>query len=308
LQRFVAVIVNRRARHLAANDAPALVAIRTAARGAKLFETASLAELDDAARAAASEGAHAVLLAGGDGSYMAGVTAIARAFGDRALPEIALAPGGTVSTVARDVGVRGPRARSAARVVRAAIEASGSAVRQPTLRVNESIGFIFGAGLVASFFDAYYAAPRQGYAGAARIVARIFASSFVGGALARKILEPQPCTLLVDGEARPSAAYSLIAASVVRDLGLHMLLTYRAGVAEDRFHVVASPLGPKALGPQMPLVLAGRKLLGRDHTDALAREIVVRFPNEASYVLDGELLRAREVRVTPGPVLTLRIP
>jgi len=287
-----------------------LRAIRDAAAApsARIFETRSLGELDDAVRASA--GAARIVLAGGDGSYMAGVTAIARAcqVERRPLPEIALAPGGTVSTVARNWGAHGRMDASAARVVDAAVRGSGRAIRKPTLRVNDAIGFIFGAGLVATFFDEYYAAPRQGYAGAAAIVARIFAGSFVGSRLARKVLTPQPCTLIVDGVRRAPNAWSLVAASVVPDLGLHMRLTYRAGEETDRVHVVASPVGPLALGPQMPLVLAGQRLRGRDHVDALARELVVRFPEESSYVLDGEVIRAREARVTAGPQLTLRIP
>src|SRR4029077_3764955 len=108
-----------------------------------LHETRSLAELDEAEEAAARAGAARVVLAGGDGSYTAGVTAIARAFGEASLPEIALAPGGTVSTVARNWGARGTRASSAGRVVRASILGTGRVDRHPTLRVDDNLGFIF---------------------------------------------------------------------------------------------------------------------------------------------------------------------
>ena len=318
----VAIVINRRAQHLV-SDGPVLRAITEAARSARnherthgtgratdvtVHETRSVAELDEVSRTLAKRRTTRVVLAGGDGSYMAGVTSLARAFGETSLPEIALAPGGTVSTVARNWGTRGTMASCAGRVVRASILGAGRVDRHPTLRVDDNIGFIFGAGLVATFFDEYYAAPRQGYVGAARSVGRIFAGSFVGSALAQRVLTPQPCELVVDGVVGAPRAWSLITASVVRNLGLHMLVTYRAGTALDRVHVVASPLGPMALGPQMPLVLAGRRLLGRDHVDTLARELIVRFPSEKSYVLDGEILRAREVRVSAGPTLMLRIP
>jgi diacylglycerol kinase (ATP) len=312
----VDIVVNRLARHLA-KDGAIMRAITHAAGGdATIHETRSIAELDAVARDLARRRASRVVLAGGDGSYMAGVTALARAFGEDALPEIALAPGGTVSTVARNFaradtpwhGVGQSMAKRAARVVDAAIRGSGRVVPHPTLRVGDSLGFIFGAGLVASFFDEYYASTRQGYVGAAAIVARIFGGSFVGSALARRVLDPQPCTLTVDGATLAPRAFSLITASVVRNLGLHMLVTYRAGESDDRIHVVASPLGAMALGPQMPLVLAGRRLRGRNHVDALVRELVVRFPRESSYVLDGEVIRAREVKVSRGPTIMLRNP
>ena len=120
------------------------------------------------------------------------------------------------------------------------------------------------------------------------------------------MLTPVPCTIDVDGERAPFDAASLVCASVVRDLGIGIRLLYRAGEAHDRFHVVATRLGPARLGPQLPLVLAGRPLIGGGRVDALARSLALGFPEGGdSYVLDGELLRADRVTVTPGPVLRI---
>src|SRR4051812_37538294 len=86
----------------------ALDAIRRVAEGrARVFATSTLPELADACRAIASEGSDCVVLSGGDGTFMAGVTELARAFGDSEdspakLPVLALLPGGTVATVARN--------------------------------------------------------------------------------------------------------------------------------------------------------------------------------------------------------------
>jgi diacylglycerol kinase family enzyme len=276
----------------------------------EVHETRSLYELDAVMDKIAARGTSAVVLAGGDGSYMAGVTALWKRLGD-GMPPVALAPGGTVSTVARNWGLRGSASSYAKRLLRAVVEGTATATRRPTLRATDDeggdrVGFIFGAGLVASFFDVYYASPHQGYSGAARIVARIFAGSFVGGAMARRVLTPTPCTLTVDGIEQPARAYSLIAASVVKDLGLHMHLLYRAAEDLSRFHLVASALPPSKLGPQMPRVLAGKRLCGEHHVDALAGTARVRFTEPGrAYVLDGDVLVAREVTVTPGPILTV---
>jgi hypothetical protein len=244
---------------------------------------------------------------------MAGVTALHHAF-ERAggvLPPVAFAAGGTVSTVARNWGLRGPLVPYTRRLLRAVLEGRAVETTRPSLRVRDAsggdrVGFIFGTGLVASFFDAYYGAPRQGYAAAAAIVARIFAGSFVGGALARRVLTPLPCTITIDGVDAPAAAYGLVVASVVKDLGLHMHVLYRAAEDLDRVHLVASPLGAARLGAQLPLVLAGRRLVGRDHVDVLTRRFRVRFAGEAprdAYVLDGEVLAAPWVEVEAGPRL-----
>ncbi len=308
----VDVIVNRRARHLQGETAlyAAIVGATEAAgkSGTVLHETSSLADLDRVVNAIAQRGTDAVVLAGGDGSYMAGITSLARAFGGR-LPRVAFAPGGTVSTVARNWGLRGSLVGYTRRLLAAVQAGTTIETERPTLRVRDveqgdRVGFMFGTGLVANFFDEYYGSPHQGYLGAARIVSRIFVGSFVGSALAARVLTPTPCTIEVDGGLERARAFSLVAASVVKDFGLSMRVLYRAGDDPSRVHCVASPLGAARLGPQMPLVLAGKRLLGRDHVDALARSFRVTFTGDKSaYVLDGEMLRARSVEVTPGPRL-----
>jgi diacylglycerol kinase (ATP) len=311
LARRVDLIVNRLARYLVEDGGLRDDLVRAAgAAGARVHETRSLAELDEVVGGIRAQGADAVVLAGGDGSYMAGVSALERAFGS-ALPEIAFAPGGTVSTVARNWGFRGSMAAYGIRLLRAVAVGDAAKSVRPTLRVRDAagrsqIGFIFGSGLVASFFEVYYARGSRGYGDAARIVGRVFAGSFLGGRLAARVLRPVPCTLAVDGREEPQRAWGLVAASVVGNLGLGMRVLYRAAEEQERFHVVASPLGVRRLGPQLPLVLAGKRLLGKGHVDALARELRVAFTTERdAYVLDGELLHAREVRLTAGPSLAM---
>jgi diacylglycerol kinase family enzyme len=304
----VDVIVNRCAHHLV-GDAGTRGSLLRAARGrATVHETRSLEELAKVARELSERGTDAVLLAGGDGSYMAGTTALARAFGD-ALPRIGFAPGGTVSTVARNWGFRGREAAYGARILQALSDGTARVTRRPTLRVRDAdggdrVGFIFGAGLVASFFDAYYSGGTLGYGAAAGIVARVFAGSFYGGALASKVLARTPAELAVDGALAAPRAFSLVAASVVRDLGLHMLVLYRAAERTDRFHLVASPLPARSLGPQLPRVLLGRRLRGDGHVDVLAAEAEVAFEGgRGAYVLDGDVFTTSRVRVSAGPVL-----
>ncbi len=303
-RRSTFLIVNRHARRLAAG---ALLETLRSVQHARVIETASLGDLEQAAHEIHREHGELVVLAGGDGTYMEGVTALSRAFGDSPLPKIAFAPGGTVCTVARNWGLRGDHMQYTRTLLDAIAGERITVTKRPTLRVGARIGFIVGAGLVSRFFEEYEAAGAPGYGGAAKIVARVFGGSFVGGALAKRILTPVPCTIEVDGTPAPFDRTSLFCASVVEDLGLGMRLLYRAGERADRFHVVATPLGPARLGPQMPLVLAGRPLLGT-RVDALAREALLRFSSEDAYVLDGELLRTREIRIVPGPEIDLVTP
>lgn len=325
----IVTIVNRRARELAGGNAGSralLDVLRARRPGVRVVETHSMADLEAAAEQIARVVPDAVVLAGGDGSYMAGVTALARAFeaagrGEDGLPPIALAPGGTVSTVARNWGFRGGGLLSggtrdavhySSRLVSAVSAGRAKRTERPTLRCTDEratrIGFIVGAGLVSRFFEVYDEEGARGYRGAASIVARVFAGSFTKGAMAERVLSPVPCLIEVDGERASFDRTSLVCASVVRDLGIGMRLLYRAAEEKERFHVVATRLGPSRLGPQLPLVLAGRPLFGAGNVDTLAKSLELRFrvredDGDGAYVLDGELFRAESVRVTAGPVL-----
>jgi hypothetical protein len=72
--------------------------------------------------------------------------------------------------------------------------------------------------------------------------------------------------------------------------------------------VVVSGLAPRALGPRMPRVLAGRAIAAppEPHFDGLARTLSVSFPDEPGpWVVDGDLRLARRVEVRAGPPLRL---
>jgi diacylglycerol kinase family enzyme len=277
--------------------------------GARVHEPEGFDALARAARSIAERGSDVVVVAGGDGSFMRTLSALARAYGDGPLPPVGLVPGGTVGTVARNLGVGGRDV--GLRSLRAACRGEGSHRPVPTLLVRDDagdavVGFIAGTGLVARFFDVYHAAHTPGLATAAGIALRVFVGSFVGAPLARDILSPMPLGVTVDGVRQAGAAWSVVVASVLRDVGLHFLVTYRAGQEPGRLHVVASGLSPRRLGPQVLRVVAGRPLVGEPRVDALARSLRLDFAGDGgSYVVDGDVLRARSIVIEPGPVLQL---
>lgn len=308
------VIANTNARAYR-KDAALLAHIRTVSAGkADVHATQHVDELGAICERIAQRGSDLVVLSGGDGSFMAGVTALSRAFGPQSLPRIALLPGGTVATIARNFGLKGSPVELLTRLFTRPDDFTTT--RSATLRVRqtlgdetiERIGFIFGTGLVARFFDIYYGDGARGYGGAARITARVFIDSFYGGPYARRVLTPMPCSIEADGAPLDGARWSLVCAAVIRDLGIGMKVNYRAGEALDRVHLVASQLPPHLLGPRCPLVLMGKPIGGKGHVDGLFQSFVLRFSPEGPYVLDGDMLRASELSVSAGPPIDVVTP
>ena len=302
-----AFILNRNAGRFR-RDAGLEARVRRAVGGAgRVFATSTKEDLARAVDEALALGAGPVVLCGGDGTYLAGVTALVRAAAGRPLPSIALGRAGTVSIVAKNWGAR----RDILSTVRAVVERSESLsfATRPTLTVESDdetrVGFTFGTGLVARFFEEYDKQTPKGLAAAFGIVVRVFVDSFNGGRYAEQILSPLPCRVTVDDRELAPAAWSLVLASVLRDVGLHMRVTHRAGEDATRPHLVASPLSPRTLGPQWPLVALGRPLLGRENFDGLVGSFRIAFPDRGPYVLDGDTFHAASVTVRAGPRITV---
>ncbi len=274
-----------------------------------------ITESDEQVQRAADEMLHArverVVLCGGDGTLMAGVTALRRASAERklALPRIVVAPAGTVDTMARNFGQRASWLHTVEAVARGC--SPRRSVISPSLAVSADsrhfVGFIFGTGLVARFFEKYYAEGGKGYRQAARIVLRTFLGSFVEDAYSASVLDPLPCEVEVDGHRLEPTAFSLVVASVVRDLGLHLIVTPQAGTDPARPHVVAKALSVRRLGPQVHRVLRGRPIVGPGF-DGLSHELRVRFPGpEGPWVLDGDVMFSKEVSVRGGPSVSIDV-
>ncbi|MEM9696762.1 MAG: acylglycerol kinase family protein [Myxococcota bacterium] len=256
-----------------------------------------------------------VLIAGGDGTLMASLTAMMAELEPARRPPLGVLPCGTVGTVARAWGVAGDPVDWLGRYVERAVRLRPSPcllveARSPTA-VRHHYGFIFGAGLVAEFFRAYYARGAPGTAGAARMAARIFLESFYGGSVAREILNPVPAELFVGDARQTPSAWSLVCAAVIEDLGLGFRVTYRASeaAAAQALHLVASPLTAESLGPRAPRVWLGRSIGGPGHVDQITSSFTLRFTRGGGhFVLDGDLLAAEEVTVRPGPQFQLALP
>lgn len=301
------VIVNTRAARFA-RDPRLLDDVRRVTDGCTVHPTSSLESLDAACVRIAAQNPPLVILCGGDGTAMAGTTSLLDAFGDRPLPPVAFASGGNSCTIARNWGgLHGdPRRHLSELLARARTDAL-RVVTRPTLRVHADdrtrTGFIFGTGLVASFFEAFYEKGGGGYAEASRMIAQIVAGSFVGGSLARRVLAPMPCSLRIDGVPHPGSAFTLIVSSVVRNLGLRLHVTHRAAEDPMRPHLVASSLGIVDCGLQYGRVLRGRPLLHPRTVDQVVSRFEVDLLRLGSYVLDGDLLSTRRVAVEAGPGL-----
>lgn len=278
---------------------------RLAAGRARIWIPGGAEDLDRTCAEIAGHTPDRVILCGGDGTLSTTVTALWGAYRPHPLPHLVFVPAGTVSTVARQWVGRA----SALECVRSALGSAGARfVARPTLKITDGsgrtcLGFTVGTGLVANFFDHYESLGAKGRGSATRTLIGVALGSLVSSPLARNILAPVRCQVLVDGVKLPESSFSLVVTSVLKNLGLSMRVTYRAGEDPGRLHAVASSLGVRQLGPRVWRALLGLPLGGPGGFDDLVGTLSVKFPAEGFYVLDGDRFRSSEISVTMGPSL-----
>jgi diacylglycerol kinase family enzyme len=238
-------------------------------------------------------------IVGGDGSNLYTLTAATQVFnGD--LPPVAFLKGGSVNTIGRSLGLRGPPEALLRRLL--VLHANGGVrtLEVETLRVNGYVGFVVGAGLVGNFYDVFYNGVGKGPFDAGIMVAKSLFSAFVENDLSKKLFTPVHATVRIDGREISFRDFTLVLASTVENL-FGLRATYRAKEKAGHFHVVASGLSHRKLGPQFHRTLLGLPLKGDKHEDAVARSVEIRFDRPAKYIIDGDLYEGDHIVVEPGP-------
>jgi diacylglycerol kinase family enzyme len=222
------------------------------------------------------------------------------------LPKVAILRGGTVNTVAHNVGLKGRPDEILARVVehyRAGQEIPHSDL--DLLEVNGMYGFLFGACMPGRFFEAYYGGPTTGATWASVLAMRTVASAVARGSFAKWMFSPIPAEVTIDGRVLDSRAFTLLVAATVQNVGIGVRVPYRAGTVPGRFHLVASSLPMMNLIGQFARVFGGRPLRGEPHTDTLAKKAEIKFEEMQTYTLDGDLFRAERILLAAGPRVSI---
>ena len=246
-------------------------------------------------------------LCGGDGTGQAVLTALMRARRPARLPRIALLRGGTVNTIASNLGVRGsPESLLAALCMRLRAGSPLPTMRQEVISVEGRVGFVFAAALGARFLELYYDHPRPSLSRAIVLAAEVAWSALVSGRVAERLFQPTDVRAILDDNREivvPAAR--LIVASTLTDVGVGMRICPRARDLPGHFQLLVSALSPNAMARQLPAVRAGRALVGDNHLDAIVARAELTFPDEEPYTLDGELFRGASLDVRSAGALEI---
>ena len=268
----------------------------------------NLERLAQEARRAAAESPSVIGIHGGDGTLHRSLSALIAAYGARALPPIAILPGGTMNVVASSLGIRVKPEQLLAEL--ATGERTGTApttLHRRCLRVGSDYGFIFGNGLITNFLEEYYARGSYGTRRAVWIIFRILLSVLTTGRYARRIFRRFRGRVQVDGSQLARTQLTGLGAATVTEIGFRFKLNHRADDDPDRMGGLAIHGGPLSLLLDVFDVRQGRGLSPKRATSFVATRLSIEPEDrESAYTLDGDLYSSHgPLTVQVGPTLEI---
>lgn len=274
---------------------------------ARLVVTGDVASLERAVRDLGTAPPSRIVICGGDGTVTQVMSALHRQLDQAELPEVSLVATGTVNTLARSIQTLHDPTRTLLRLIEPRRRTS-VALQSLLVDIDDRpsrIAISVGAGLVSRFFERYESSGARGRSAAARLALQVLLGSWTGTQQARRVLEPVPGRLVIDGRVAEASRWSLVICSALRDPGLGFRITYRAGTRADHLHLVASPQSARQLGLQAPRAYLGLPLRGSGVIDQLVRCWSLEFPDRGWIVVDGDLVRIHNLKVSAGPIWRL---
>jgi diacylglycerol kinase (ATP) len=270
----------------------------------RVFAPKTLEELANDAASLPANPPSVIAVHGGDGTLHRAVAALGQAFGEAPIPPIAILGGGTMNVVSASLGIR----QKAAPFLTALLEAVRTEqplalVRRRCLRIGDTLGFIFGNGLMANFLGEYYGTGEYGPARATWLLLRAIGSAVIDGPFIHKIFKRFEGTVEVDGQALERTVFIGIGAATVREVGLGFKLNHRADEDVERFGVLAIHGRPIGLMPDFWAVWRGRGVSPKRSFSAVASVIkIVPKAGTMAYTIDGDLYRGEgPLTISVGP-------
>lgn len=268
----------------------------------RLFVSRTLGDLQEIVAELVRQGLPPVAVVGGDGTLTVTLSALHRASGGALPPALLVLRGGTMNTVADGMGIPFGRPDQLLRRYRNRRPDAGQ--RRYTLLSDGQVGFLFSAGLMHTFLQAYYSQPfGTGARGAAMLLAQGIGSTLVGGPLARRLAQPLCARLTLDGVPQAGDAQLFVGAGTVPQVGLGFRPYGRVAHSPQGFHVLAYRGTLGSLPRALPMFALSQGHRVPDALDALCAHIQLRSVQPGTpipYSLDGELLQS-------GDVLDLRL-
>lgn len=245
---------------------------------------------------------------GGDGTIHQVMTALYKVYGDHTpFPQIALLQGGTMNTIARNVGLRtGPEDMLGRVASRYHAGAPLSTTQRRLMVINDTkAGFIFANAGIANFLEEYYAGGDSSPWKAVRVLARSILSVLTGTQYAAEMFRMVGMEITVDGVRLSHGQFSAVGVSTVADLGFGFRAFYQVYSHPQHLHLIG--VAEPVWGLTMSLLrIWMARPMNRPHTeDHVARAVRLEAAEPVAYTIDGDMYPGEQsMTFRAGPAVT----
>ncbi len=273
-----------------------------------LHQPGHLDDLAEVARHFRDHKVEILCINGGDGTAHTVLSTFLREYAGAPLPMIALLRGGTMNTMARNIGLQGTPESILGRIVNAfaADEALPTVERNLLVVDGQRAGFLFGNGLMSSFLEAYYEGGDASPWKAFKVLVRTVSSALVGGAFIRRLLRPVQVTVEIDGARWEPQEYLCVSAGTMADIGFGFRPFCRAPHHLDHFQAVGYACNAMDIVGQLPRVRMGIPMNHPNILEQVCKRMIIEGEEPISYMIDGDFHRGdKKLVVEVGPRLRM---
>lgn len=245
---------------------------------------------------------------GGDGTIHQVMTALYTVYGDDTpFPQIALLKGGTMNTIARNIGVRLSSTDMLGRVATRYHAGVPLGTTQRSLMIinDKKAGFIYANAGVAHFLGEYYRGGDSSPWKAIKVLTRAIVSSILGTEYAATMFRFIGMKISVDRQGLSHDAFVAVGVSTVADLGFGFQAFYQTFSHPRHLHLIGVAEPVWGLTAALPRIRLARPTKREHIEDHVGREIVLEATEPVLYTIDGDMYPG-EQRMTfrVGPQVT----
>ena len=273
-----------------------------------MFEPDRIEALEEVARRFREHEIEVLCVNGGDGTVHRVLSAFAHVYDGEQLPMVALLRGGTMNTMARNIGLSGRPVDILGRVVAQYYTGEPFSLVERNLLVvdGRQLGFLFGNGLISTFLEAYYEGGDASPWKAVKVFARTVGSALVGGKFIRRLLRPVRVRVTADHEAWSPVEYTSVAAGTMADIGIGFRPFYAAPNHPDHIHALGFACSAMDIVKVLPRVRLALPTKSPCIIDQVCRKLVLESDDPIPYMIDGDFhIGGHTLTVEAGPRVRL---
>lgn len=253
------------------------------------------------------KGVEILAINGGDGTISQTISTFLRVYGERPLPMIAILRGGTMNMLADNLAIKGSPEQLLYQLVESYATGLYKTAELGTLKIGDSVGFLFASGSALRFLEAYYG-NKSNKLGAVLLIGKLILGCLTQDPFYFKLMKSEKLILKPDQKESLQLDSSFLFCGSVEKLPLGISFFPKMRNVRDKFQSTAITAEAKKIPLLLfPFLLGTEAMRQRWKRDLFCEslEIEAESSRAMAYTLDGEIYYPKEnkIKIEKGPTL-----